>query len=575
MGKNLYILGLFVATLLFSCSKGNPETLEPGDFTLEVSMPQAATKTVLGTKLAGEYPVLWSVGDYITVNGVQSRALTALEAGGSTAVFHFSQSVKTPYRVQYGTSVPASQLYSEGNIRGFCAPMQAVSSDASFTLKHQACILRIPLSGSVSVAGISVSSLDGTPLCEGGSVHLTMPAGGVSISSARTFCIALQPATLSKGLKVEIVSTAGARMSLISLVGETLEAGMVYEFPSTAFSANELPITVISTYAQLKDFATLVASGEKYLEARLVADITADGTWTPLNSFSGDFDGGGYTVSGLQKAFVNELCGCIRNLTVDGNITITTKDDIVGDETVYWAGILTNRMYTGALVSNCTVKGSISYSQWGKEVRVGPVCGYTARGTIENCVNLAAIAVTGDGSSAVKAGGMLGMAYSSSDIITIVNCRNEGTLSLSGTLKSPEVGGIAGQYTPASASILSGCSFTGDVTFESGSVISGNVNLGGIAGSVKTAALDGCVSAGTLTARSSSAGIVRAGGILGQALSYGDGSSIAVSDCAFSGSLIISIASHGTLNTNPFVGLYSTTTHTESGCENTGTITVE
>ena len=373
MRKNLYILGLFVATLLFSCSKGNPETQEPGDFTLEVSMPtQAVTKTVLGTKMAGEYPVLWGVGDYITVNGVQSRALTALEAGGSTAVFHFSQAVKTPYRVQYGRAVPASQLYSEGNIRGFYAPMQAVSYDASFTLRHQACILRIPLSGSVSVAGISVSSLDDTPLCEGGPVHLTMPAGGVSISSAKTFCIALQPATLSKGLKVEIVSTTGTRMGLTSFVGETLEAGMVYEFPSTAFSANELPVTVISTYAQLKDFAALVASGEKYLEARLVADITADGTWTPLDSFSGDFDGGGYAVSGLQKAFINELCGCVRNLTVDGNITITTKDDIVGDETVYWAGILTNRMYTGALVSNCTVKGSISYTQWGgKEIRVG------------------------------------------------------------------------------------------------------------------------------------------------------------------------------------------------------------
>ena len=568
-------IGLFVAALPFSCSKEGQGLISEGDYTLEVSMPQVISKTVLGARSAGEYPVLWSVGDYISVNGVQSRALTALEAGGSTAVFHFSQSIKTPYRVQYGTSVPSSQLYSEGNIRAFCAPMQAVSYGASFTMQHQACILRIPLNGSVTVAGISVSSLDGVPLCEGGTVCLAMPAGGVNISSVRTFCMALQPAVLSKGLKVEIVSTTGTRMCFTSFVGQTLEAGKVYDFPSTTFEANEMPVTVISSYAQLKDFAALVASGEKYLEARLAADITADGTWTPIGSFSGDFDGGGYSISGLQKAFVNELCGCIRNLTVDGSITITSKIDIVDDEAVYWAGILTNRMYTGALVSNCVVKGSISYSQWGKELRVGAVCGYAARGTIENCVNRAAVSVAGDGSGAVKAGGLLGMAYSSADIISITDCRSEGAMCLSGTLKNPEVGGIAGQFNPASASVLSGCCFSGSLTFEPGSVISGNINLGGIAGSVKTSSITGCLSSGDIAARSSSAGTVRAGGILGNAQSYGDDSSITIADCCFIGSLTIGITTHSTLNVNPITGLYSTATHTESGCESTGTITVE
>ncbi len=568
-------IGLSVAALTFSCSKEGQEQISANDYTLEASMPQVITKSVLGAKSAGEYPVLWSVGDYIVVNGVQSRALTALEAGGSTAVFHFSQSIKTPYRVQYGTSVPSSQLYSEGNIRAFCAPMQAVSYGASFTMQHQACVLRIPLSGSVTVAGISVSSLDDTPLCEGGQVCLTMPAGGVNITSARTFCIALQPAALSKGLKVEIITSTGARMVITSFVGETLEAGKVYEFPSTVFSANEMPVTVISSYSQLKDFATRVASGEKYLEARLAADITADGTWTPLGSFSGDFDGGGYTISGLQKAFVNELCGCVRNLTVDGSIAITSKDDIVGDEAVYWAGILTNRMYTGALVSNCTVKGSISYSQWGKELRVGAVCGYAARGTIRKCLNKASISVIGDGISAVKAGGLLGMAYSSADIISITDCRNEGILSLSGTLKSPEVGGIVGQYNPVSASILSGCEFAGSLVFESGSVISGNVNLGGIAGSVKTSSVENCITSGTISARSASAGNVRAGGILGNAQNGTDSTSISLTDCDFSGSLAIGIATHSTLYVNPITGLYSTDTHTESGCDNNGTITVE
>ena len=537
-------------------------------------MPETLTKTVLGPKAAGVYPVLWSAGDFITVNGVRSKALTALEAGAATAVFHFSEPVKTPYRVQYGIDVPSVQQYSEGNIRAFCAPMGVTSYDASFTLEHQACVLSLPLSGSVSIAGISVSALDGTPLSGGGTVQLTMPGGGVSISSAKTFCLALRPVYLEKGLSIDIYTTEGARMNLISFVGESLTAGSVYEFPATSFKANAHPLTVIADYAQLKAFADRVASGEKYLQARMTADITADDSWTPLEGFTGDFDGGGYTVSGLKKAFANELQGCIRNLTVDADIKISSKDDIVGEESDYWAGILTNRMYTGALVSNCVAKGSISYTQWGKELRVGAICGYAVRGTVEHCVNEAAITVTGDGTAAVQAGGIVGRVYASSDLVHILNCRNEGTLSLDGTLKSAEVGGIVGQFQPAAASALSGCTFTGEITFGSGSTLSGAMNLGGIAGSVKTATIADCSSAGTMTVCSSSSGAIRAGGILGNAQSYGEGSDIGLSGCTFSGALTIHVPSHGTLNTNAITGLYSTATHTETGCVNSGTITV-
>jgi len=570
--RNAFIIGISLLLAFLSCAKQEQPAME--DFMLEVSMPETLTKTVLGFKAAGVYPVLWSVGDYITVNGVQSRPLTALEAGSTTAVFHFSAPIKTPYHVQYGTEVPSAQQYTNGNICAFSAPMQVTSYETAFTLKHQACVLSLPLSGSVNVAGISVSALDGTPLSSSVTVQLTIPGGGVSIASAKTFCVALQPAYLEKGLSVDIYTTTGDRMNLVSFVGKTLTAGTVYEFQPTTFKANAHPLTVIADYAQLKAFAEKVASGEKYLQARMTADIAADNTWTPLKVFTGDFDGGGYTLSGLSKAFADTLQGCIRNLTVDADIKISSKDDIAGDEAVYWAGIITNRMYTGALVSNCVAKGSISYTQWGKELRVGAICGYAVRGTVEHCVNEAAITVTGDGTAAVQAGGIVGRVYASKDLVHILNCRNEGSLSLDGTLTSAEVGGIVGKFEPISTSALSGCTFRGEISFESGSTLSGAMNLGGIAGSVKTASIADCSSAGTMTVRASSSGAIRAGGILGNAQSYGDGSDIGLSGCTFSGALTIDVPSHGTLNTNAITGLYSTATHTETGCVNSGTITV-
>lgn len=571
MRKQLYILSVLAMALL-SCTR--QEQASSGDFVLEVSMPETVTKTVLGPKAAGVYPVLWSVGDYITVNGVPSKPLTALEAGATTAVFHFSAPIKTPYHVQYGTEVPAFQQYTEGNICAFSAPMQATSYEAAFTLKHQACVLSLPLSGSVTVAGISVSAIDGTPLSGGGTVQLTMPGGGVSIASAKTFCWALRPVYLEKGLSIDIYTTEGTRMNLISFVGETLTAGSVYEFPATSFKANAHPVTVIANYAQLKAFADRVAAGEKYLQARMTADIAADNTWTPLKEFTGDFDGGGYTLSGLKKAFANELQGCIRNLTVDADIKISSKDDIVGKDSVYWAGIITNRMYTGALINNCVAKGSMSYNQWGKELRAGAFCGYAARGSIEHCTNQASISVTGDGSAAVQAGGIVGRVYASGDQVNIIGCTNEGSLSLSGTLKTTEAGGIVGQFQPISTSILSGCTFTSEINFESGSTLSGAMNLGGIAGSVKTASIADCSSAGTMTVNSSSSGAIRAGGILGNAQKYTGDNSVSLTDCSFSGTLTIHVPSHGTLNTNAITGLYSTATHTETGCVNSGTITV-
>ena len=200
---------------------------------------------------------------------------------------------------------------------------------------------------------------------------------------------------------------------------------------------------------------------------------------------------------------------------------------------------------------------------------MGAICGYAVRGTIEHCVNRAAITATGDGSAAVLAGGIVGMVYASSNEVHVTDCANEGTLTLLGTLKTPEAGGIVGRFQPVSTSALSGCRFSGKITFGSGSTLSGATNLGGIAGSVKTAALAGCTSEGAMTVLSSSAGDIRAGGILGNAQT-----DISLAHCTYSGTLTIQVPTHGTINTNAFTGLYSTATHTETGCVNTGTITI-
>lgn len=583
--------------MLLSCAKEGPA--EQREFTLEALMPQAETRTTLGEKAAGLYPVLWSEGDCISVNGVLSRPLSASDAGKTRAVFRFAESLQAPYSITYGGAVPAVQAYSEGGVGNFCAPLFAESSQRSFIMRHRSCILRLPLSGSVRVAGISVSG--GTP------VQLTIPGGGIDVSGGKVFHIALDPGHFENGIIVHVYTASGEKMNLSAFTGERLQAGKVYELPQTQFEANAGTFTAIGSYAELKAFAERVAAGENYLEARLTADIAGDATWSPLEGFSGDFDGGGYRISGLQKALANELVGGIRNLTLDSAISISSKDDIVGDADIYWAGMVANRIYTRGLVSSCVTGGSITYHQWGKVVRVGAVAGYAPRGTVENCVSATEITVIGDGSADIQAGGIMGRAYAANDIVQIRGCRSEGSITLGGQVLSAHVGGIVGHFDPVHTSVLSGNRFSGSLTVDSSAAVSGELyiggiagysiddfedcsfsgtihfkapataaqNIGGIAGSVKTGSVAGCSNSGTIIGNGPSADVIRAGGILGWAQNDGSAvTGISVSGCSFSGSIDIDIPSHSTIYAKPVTGLYSTTSHSETDCTVTGTVTV-
>ena len=605
MGRRLYrfLLATFAAALTLSCAKEEP-VFE--GFYLDASMPSGETKTTLGNKSGDVYPVLWSEGDVISVNGVASDPLTAAQAGSSVARFHFPVPVPPPYNVAYGDGVPAVQAYNDGNIRSGYAPMAAQSDVNSFVMKHLAAILRIPLTGNVSVAGISARSLDGTPLSmTGNSVQLTLPEGGVSISGGKTFFLVLAEASLAKGLCLDVYTTTGERMNLTSFVGKKLTAGSIYEFPATVFEANAESVVPISGFEELRTFA---ASSDNNSHARLVADIEVpagfDGFVLP-DGFQADIDGGGYTVSGLRKAFVHVLDGCLRNINFEGNITVSSSADIAGVASDYWVGMVANKLFTGALVENCTVNGSITYNQWGKSLAVGGVAGYASRGTVRGCVNKAAITAVGDGSNAVHAGGIVGQTYASGEVVSIAHCRNQGTVLARGGLKSLNLGGIVGNMGTVHTSTLLGDVNIGNVTVDGSASLNGIVNLGGIAGNSLNALKDcvnrgvlsqgassaqaqnvggiagnvvadsvqGCVNAGSIVMDGASAtGDVSCGGILGYVAGDTSVNSIAVDGCTFEGAISISMASHGTVHANAITGLYSIGTHSQTSCVNRGTI---
>ena len=268
---------------------------------------------------------------------------------------------------------------------------------------------------------------------------------------------------------------------------------------------------------------------------------TREGT-RKYNLFSGSYDGGNHTVSGVftpdgsgDAYSYQGLFGCVNSSRSSSySITIQnvgiTNSFIQGNE--YIGGVVGDA-YTdsGAItITNCYNTGSVNcYSN------VGGVVGY-ANGTITNCYNTGD--VTGSGSYAgglvgyfngsisncyntgvviggSSVGGLLGTTFSG----TITNCYNTGSV----TSSSDRVGGLIGNLGGVSSSsiYMYSCFNIGNVSSSYASTIIAHC-IGGLIGKVSsgTVRISNNYNFGSITYSDPSATTV--GGIIGQISSTGD-----------------------------------------------------
>ncbi len=186
---------------------------------------------------------------------------------------------------------------------------------------------------------------------------------------------------------------------------------------------------LITTEAQL----TAIATGEltNGLSAHFVLqnDIALSTSfWIPIGkfeaSFTGVFDGNGYTISGLKHASENEevgLFGCfagtVKNLTISG--------DVSGKDAV---GILVG-WNTGGTIENCFTSGTVNATG----NYAGGLVGYN-RGTVKTSGSTAE--VTGY----CHVGGLIG--FNDDGYGIVENCYAQGNVT--GT-DSDSVGGFVGE----------------------------------------------------------------------------------------------------------------------------------
>ena len=253
------------------------------------------------------------------------------------------------------------------------------------------------------------------------------------------------------------------------------QAGGEYTYTVSLAAAKDLGYTIESdgTYTVtsadgLMNVAELVNEGKTDINITLDTDIDLTGKdWTPIgtsfsNKYTGTFDGGGHTITGLTVTINDQFVGLFGYLNRAGMVKNVVMEDIQ---------ITSNHMF------GCT----------------GGVVGYSW-GTIENC------SVSGSVSGTDCVGGVVGSQKAGS----IIGC------SSSATVKGKHyVGGVAGEKWGT----MTACYATGNVTLE---IASQKNNFGGgVVGLNGGSRVLACYATGNVTSTGSSTGNVHIGGLFG------------------------------------------------------------
>lgn len=230
----------------------------------------------------------------------------------------------------------------------------------------------------------------------------------------------------------------------------------------------------------LKNIAELVNNGDTDINITLDNDIDlSDINWTPIgdyyNRYTGTFDGGNYTITGLTVTTSDQYAGLFGYLS--GTVKdVTLKDvKIESDNCVGYAGGVAGWSF-GGKIENCSVSGSVSVS--GTNSIAGGVVGYQLVGSITGCSSSARV------KGVAYAGGIAGYTNGGA---SLTGCYATGSVSVeNNTTSAAYAGGVVGNN--GSSSTLKACYAWGSVTGSG----SGTVYVGGVTGSNDLGTLTAC-----------------------------------------------------------------------------------
>ena len=307
---------------------------------------------------------------------------------------------------------------------------------------------------------------------EGDNPDIIVPYG----KGSNTYTALVAPQSVAAGTTFITCTFTNGKTFVYKMKNATdWQAGGEYTYTVSLAAAKDLGYTIesngsytVTSADGLMNVAELVNGGKTDINITLDKNIDLTGKdWTPIgtsfdNSYTGTFDGGGHTITGL---------------------TITTKDQFVGlFGYLNRAGTVKNVVMEGIQITSNHMFGN-----------TGGVAGFSW-GTIENC------SVSGSVSGTKFVGGVVGAQKAGS----ITGCSSSATVK--GTV---DVGGVAGEKWGS----MTACYATGNVTLEIDPAR--NIAGGGLVGFNGGSSVLACYATGNVTSTGSSTGKVHIGGFLG------------------------------------------------------------
>ncbi len=294
----------------------------------------------------------------------------------------------------------------------------------------------------------------------------------------------------------------------------------------------------IGNAGQLYWFAQTVNEGDYDANAVLTANITINSDvldengnlitdkaftqWTPIcgeeigtndyTKYTGTFDGGGHTISGLYYSCGGNYAGLFGFVGSNGRVqNVKVADSYISNsgETGRTGGVCG---YNSGTIMNCSFSGIVTCNK--SHTYVGGVCGLNA-GTTENCYNAGSVTSVG---FFTCLGGVCGYNFNGS---TIRNCYNTGAVNGENTGYGEfYAGGVCGNsasFDPQST--ITNCYNTGSVTVNVTGSGNGNTYAGGVCGSANRTTITNCYNTVSVTGSNNGSSSLCVGGVCGSASS--------------------------------------------------------
>ena len=216
----------------------------------------------------------------------------------------------------------------------------------------------------------------------------------------------------------------------------------------------------------LKNIAKLV-NEEWKLDINITLDNDIDLTgidWTPIcpdnsKKYTGTFDGGNHTITGLTVTGSNRYAGLFGQIGPGGTVKNVVLTEVNVTSGTFVGGVA--GWSFGGNIENCSVSGSVSGSS-GSDV--GGVVGYQQVGSITGCSSSATVKGT------ERAGGVVGVTNGGTTLLTACYATGNVTVENDGT-SNAWVGGIVGMNGTGT---LIACYAAGNV---SGNIVGGAVGV--------------------------------------------------------------------------------------------------